>query len=153
VRKQLAAGDTDIGFVGQIESVDAGVLLHIAEDYIPVVASVGADREGNSYNVNADAAAAAVAESLQAFKLVFLSDVEGWRADPDDPSSRISEATAQEVRERIPEVTGGMRPKLEAAVQALESGVSAAHILDGRQPHSLLLELFTHEGIGTKLCP
>ena len=96
---------------------------------------------------------AAVAESLKAFKLIFLSDVEGWRADPDDPSSRISEATTQEVRERIPEVTGGMRPKLEAAVQALESGVSAAHILDGRLPHSLLLELFTDEGIGTKLWP
>jgi acetylglutamate kinase len=90
VAKQLAAGDTDIGFVGQIESVDAGVLLHIAEDYIPLVASVGADREGKSYNVNADAAAAAVAQALGAFKVIFLTDVEGWRADPDDPDSRIS---------------------------------------------------------------
>jgi acetylglutamate kinase len=153
VRKQLASGETDIGFVGEIASVDVDVLLHIAEDYIPVVASVGADIEGHSYNVNADAAAAAVAEALGAFKLVFLTDVEGWRADPADPGSRISEATAQEVRERLPEVTGGMRPKLEAAVQALETGVSAAHIIDGRQPHSLLLELFTNEGIGTKLWP
>jgi acetylglutamate kinase len=153
VRKQLAAGDVDIGFVGQIESVDANVLLHIAEDYIPVVASVGADREGNSYNVNADAAAAAVAGALGAFKVIFLTDVEGWRAQPDDPSSRISEATAAEVRERLPEVTGGMRPKLEACVHALESGVGNAHIVDGRQPHSLLLELFTNEGIGTKLWP
>ena len=153
VKKQLAGGETDIGFVGEIESIDVDVLLHIAEDYIPVVASVGADAEGNSYNVNADAAAAAVAESLKAIKVVFLTDIEGWRADPDDPGSRISEATAQEVRERIPEVTGGMRPKLEAAVHALESGVGAAHILDGRQPHSLLLELFTDEGIGTKLWP
>ena len=153
VRKQLAAGDVDIGFVGQIESVDANVLLHIAEDYIPVVASVGADREGNSYNVNADAAAAAVAGALGAFKVIFLTDVEGWRAQPDDPSSRISEATAAEVRERLPQVTGGMRPKLEACVHALESGVGNAHIVDGRQPHSLLLELFTDEGIGTKLWP
>jgi acetylglutamate kinase len=153
VKKQLASGETDIGFVGEIASVDADVLLHIAEDYIPVVASVGADTEGNSYNVNADAAAAAVAEALGAFKLVFLTDVEGWRADPADSGSRISEATAQEVRERLPEVTGGMRPKLEAAVHALETGVSAAHIIDGRQPHSLLLELFTNEGIGTKLWP
>jgi acetylglutamate kinase len=153
VKKQLAAGETDIGFVGEIENVDVDVLLHIAEDYIPVVASVGADTEGNSYNVNADAAAAAVAASLGAFKIVFLTDVEGWRAEPDDPTSRISEATAQEVRERIPEVAGGMRPKLEAAVYALESGVAHAHILDGRQPHSLLLELFTDEGIGTKLWP
>jgi acetylglutamate kinase len=153
VRKQLAAGGTDIGFVGQIESVDAGVLLHIAEDYIPVVASVGADREGNSYNVNADAAAAAVAEALGAFKVIFLTDVEGWRADPEDPGSRISEATAAEVRERLPQVSGGMRPKLEACVHALEAGVGNAHIVDGRQPHSLLLELFTNEGIGTKLWP
>jgi acetylglutamate kinase len=153
VRKQLAAGDTDIGFVGQIETVDANVLLHIAEDYIPVVASVGADREGNSYNVNADAAAAAVAEALGAFKVIFLTDVEGWRADPDDPASRISEATAAEVRERLPQVQGGMRPKLEACVRALEAGVPNAHIVDGREPHSLLLELFTNEGIGTKLWP
>ncbi|MEA2362677.1 MAG: acetylglutamate kinase [Thermoleophilaceae bacterium] len=153
VRKQLAADQTDIGFVGQIEQVDAGVLLHIAEDYIPVVASVGADREGNSYNVNADAAAAAVAKALGAFKVIFLTDVEGWRADPDDPDSRISEATAAEVRERLPKVAGGMRPKLEACVQALEAGVGNAHIIDGRQPHSLLLELFTNEGIGTKLWP
>jgi acetylglutamate kinase len=153
VRKQLAAGETDIGFVGQIERVDVDVLLHIAEDYIPVVASVGADTEGNSYNVNADAAAAAVAKALGAFKVVFLTDVEGWRADPDDPSSRISEATAAEVRERLGDVGGGMRPKLEACVDALAAGVGNAHIVDGRQPHSLLLELFTDEGSGTKLWP
>jgi acetylglutamate kinase len=153
VRKQLAADETDIGFVGQIEQVDANVLLHIAEDYIPVVASVGADREGQSYNVNADAAAAAVAVALSAYKVIFLTDVEGWRAEPADPTTRISEATAAEVRERLPEVSGGMRPKLEACVYALEGGVGNAHIVDGRQPHSLLLELFTHEGIGTKLWP
>ena len=153
VGKQLAADDTDIGFVGQIEQVDANVLLHIAEDYIPVVASVGADRDGRSYNVNADAAAAAVAQALGAFKVIFLTDVESWRADPDDPATRISEATAAEVRRRLPEVSGGMRPKLEACVNALESGVRNAHIVDGRQPHSLLLELFTDEGIGTKLWP
>ncbi len=153
VRKQLAADDTDIGFVGQIERVDASVLLHIAADYIPVIASVGADTEGHSYNVNADAAAAAVAEALGAFKIVFLTDVEGWRADPADPATRISEATAAEVRERLGSVGGGMLPKLEACIHALESGVGNAHIVDGRQPHSLLLELFTNEGIGTKLWP
>jgi acetylglutamate kinase len=150
VGKQLA-GETDIGFVGQIEEVNPDVLNHIAEDYIPVVASVGADRDGTSYNINADAAAAAVAEALGAFKVVFLTDVEGWRAVPDDPSTRISEATVGEVRERLTEVGGGMRPKLEAAVHALEAGVENAHIVDGRLPHSLLLELFTDEGIGTKL--
>jgi acetylglutamate kinase len=153
VRKRLAGGETDIGFVGDIATVDVDVLLHIAEDYIPVVASVGADTEGRSYNVNADAAAAAVAEALGAFKLVFLTDVEGWRAEPDDPSSRISEATAQEVRDKLPDVSGGMRPKLEACLHALEAGVGNAYIVDGRTPHSLLLELFTNEGIGTKLWP
>jgi acetylglutamate kinase len=153
VRKQLAAGETDIGFVGQIERVDADVLLHIAEDYIPVIASVGADTEGNSYNVNADAAAAAVAEALGAFKVMFLTDVEGWRADADDPASLISEARAAEVRERLADVGGGMRPKLEACLHALAAGVDHAHIVDGRQPHSLLLELFTDEGSGTKLWP
>jgi acetylglutamate kinase len=151
VRKQLAAGNTDIGFVGQIENVDADVLRHIAADYIPVIASVGADADGNSYNVNADAAAAAVAEALGAFKIMFLTDVEGWRADPGDPSTRISEATADELRERLKGVSGGMRPKLEACLHALDSGVGHAHIVDGREPHSLLLELFTNEGIGTKL--
>jgi acetylglutamate kinase len=153
VRKQLAAGERDIGFVGEIEHVDVNVLNHIAEDYIPVVASVGADSEGNSYNVNADAAAASVASALRAFKVIFLTDVEGWLADPADPASRISEASAGDVRERLDGVSGGMRPKLEACVNAVEDGVGAAHIIDGRQPHSLLLELFTDEGIGTKIWP
>jgi acetylglutamate kinase len=153
VRKQLAAGERDIGFVGEIEHVDVTVLNHIAEDYIPVVASVGADSEGNSYNVNADAAASAVASALRAFKVIFLTDVEGWLADPDDPASRISEASAADVRERLGGVSGGMRPKLEACMSAVEDGVGAAHIIDGRQPHSLLLELFTDEGIGTKIWP
>jgi acetylglutamate kinase len=152
VRKQLA-GDTDIGLVGEIERVDVDVLNHIAADYVPVVASVGADREGRSYNVNADAAAGAVAAALHAHKVIFLTDVEGWRADPDDAGTRISEASAAEVRERLPSVEGGMRPKLEACLLALEQGVENAHIVDGRQPHSLLLELFTDEGIGTKLWP
>jgi acetylglutamate kinase len=151
--KKRFAGETDVGFVGEIERVDADVLNHIAEDYIPVIASVGADLDGNSYNVNADAAAAAVADAIGAFKVIFLTDVEGWRADPDDPDSRISEATAEEVRSHLPQVSGGMRPKLEACLHALESGVANAHIIDGRLPHSLLLELFTDEGIGTKLWP
>jgi acetylglutamate kinase len=152
VKKRLA-GETDVGFVGDIARVDVDVLNHIAADYIPVIASVGADTEGHSYNVNADAAAAAVAEALGAFKVVFLTDVNGWRADPADPASRISETTAAELRVRLPEVSGGMRPKLEACLHALEAGVGNAYIVDGRQPHSLLLELFTDEGIGTKLWP
>jgi acetylglutamate kinase len=153
VRKQLAAGGVDIGFVGEIERVDVDVLNHIAEDYIPVVASVGADADGNSYNVNADAAASAVAAALGAFKVVFLTDVEGWLDDPADPGSRISQATAEEVRAKLGGVSGGMRPKLEACVSAVSGGVGSAHIIDGRLPHSLLLELFTDEGIGTKIWP
>jgi acetylglutamate kinase len=150
VRKQLA-GERDIGFVGEIEHVDVDVLLHVAQDYIPVIASVGADAEGHSYNVNADAAAAAVAKSLAAHKVIFLTDVQGWLADPDDPASRISEATADDVMARLPEVAGGMRPKLEACLDAVGGGVGSAQIIDGRQPHSLLLELFTDEGVGTKI--
>ena len=150
VRKQLA-GERDIGFVGEIERVDAGVLLHVAQDYIPVIASVGADAEGHSYNVNADKAASAVARALDAHKVLFLTDVQGWLADPDDPESRISQATVDEVRAQLPQVAGGMRPKLEACVEAVEGGVGSAQIIDGRQPHSLLLELFTDEGVGTKI--
>jgi acetylglutamate kinase len=150
VKKQLA-GDVDIGFVGEIEHVEAGVLHHVAEDYIPVIASVGADAAGTSYNVNADAAAAAVAAALGAFKVIFLTDVNGWRADPSDESSLISEASLGQLRAQLDGVQGGMRPKLEACAAALEGGVPNAHIVDGRLPHSLLLELFTDRGIGTML--
>jgi acetylglutamate kinase len=94
-----------------------------------------------------------VASALRAFKVIFLTDVEGWLADPADPASRISEASAADVRARLAGVSGGMRPKLEACVDAVEDGVGAAHIIDGRLPHSLLLELFTDEGIGTKIWP
>jgi acetylglutamate kinase len=149
-RKQLA-GDVDIGFVGEIERVDVDVLRHIAEDYIPVVASVGADAEGNSYNINADTAAAAVAAALGASKAIFLTDVVGWLEDPADEGSLIAQATLEQAKARLGDVQGGMRPKLEACVAALEGGVPNAHIVDGRRPHSLLLELFTDKGIGTKL--
>jgi len=149
-RKQLA-GDVDIGFVGEIDHVDVNVLRHVAEDYIPVIASVGADAEGTSYNINADTAAAAVAAALGASKAVFLTDVVGWLDDPADEGSLIAQASLEDVRGRLHEVQGGMRPKLEACVQALEGGVPNAHIVDGRRPHSLLLELFTDKGIGTKL--
>ena len=150
VKKQLA-GERDIGFVGEIERVDVDVLNHIAEDYIPVVASVGADREGNSYNVNADAAAAAVASALGAYKIVFLTDVEGWLADPVGPGVADHPEQLRRGCGAAAGVGGGMRPKLEACLQALNGGVRNAHILDGRRPHSLLLELFTDKGIGTKL--
>jgi acetylglutamate kinase len=141
----------DIGFVGRIERVNVGVIEHVASDYIPVIASVGADRDGRSYNVNADEAAGAVAGALGAYKVIFLTDVPGWLEDPADPASLIGQATAERVLRALGDLEGGMRPKLEACVEAIKDGVSAAHILDGRLPHSLLLELFTDAGIGTKI--
>jgi acetylglutamate kinase len=153
VRKHLAGGEIDIGFVGEIEQVDVSVLNHVAQDYIPVVASVGADGEGHSYNVNADEAAGAVAAALSAHKLIFLTDVPGWLNDPPDPDSRISQSDVHEIRARLPEMSGGMVPKLKACADAIDGGVDAAHIIDGREPHSLLLELFTDAGIGTKILP
>ncbi|HEX8206643.1 MAG TPA: acetylglutamate kinase [Solirubrobacteraceae bacterium] len=153
VARTAAPGGEDIGFVGTIDRVDADVIRHVAEDYIPVIASVGADREGHSYNVNADEAAAAVARALGAYKVIFLTDVEGWLRDPADHASVISECRADEVEAAIETITGGMRPKLQACVDAIHGGVTSAHIVDGRQPHSLLLELFTIAGIGTKVTP
>jgi acetylglutamate kinase len=157
VKKRMLAGDDgklrDLGFVGAIEQVDVDVLNHIAEDYIPVVASVGADAEGHSYNVNADEAAGVVASALGAHKVIFLTDVAGWLADPQDTSTLVSETDVEAIRRAIAEgrVAGGMLPKLEACASAVEHGVNSAHIVDGRVSHSLLLELFTDAGIGTKV--
>jgi acetylglutamate kinase len=153
VSRQAGPSGEDVGFVGKIDRVDVDVLNHIAQDYIPVVASMGADREGNSYNVNADEAAGAVARALGAYKVIFLTDVDGWLRDPADPHSVISEAGADEVEEVLDDIAGGMRPKLKACLDAIHGGVTFAHIVDGRVPHSLLLELFTDAGIGTKIRP
>jgi acetylglutamate kinase len=138
-----------VGLVGEVERVDVDVLNHIAEDYIPVVASAGTDRAGNSYNVNADAAAGKVAAALRAHKAIFLTDVPGWLSDPEDPSSLVSRSGVDEVADALDSVSGGMRPKLGACVEAIRGGVTSAHIIDGSRPHSLLLELFTDAGIGT----
>jgi acetylglutamate kinase len=146
-------GGEDIGFVGKIDRVDVGVITHIAEDYIPVIASVGADRVGRSHNINADEAAGAIARALGAYKVIFLTDVSGWLRDASDPDSVISEAGADEVEAALETMQGGMRPKLQACVEAIHGGVTYAHIIDGRLPHSLLLELFTDAGIGTKVRP
>jgi len=147
------ANAEEVGFVGSIERVNVDVLNHIATDFIPVIASIGVDREGTSYNINADEAAGKVAARLGAHKLIFLTDVEGWLADPDDAGSRISRSSISEVEERIGGVGGGMVPKLRGCVDAIHGGVQSAHIIDGREPHSLLLELFTDEGIGTMVTP
>src|SRR5919199_511778 len=151
VARQAAPSGEDIGFVGRIERVDVEVLNHIAQDYIPVVASVGADRDGHSYNVNADEAAGAVARALGAYKVMFLTDVPGWLRDPADPVSVVSEARADEVEAVLPAIAGGMRPKLQACLNAIYGGVNHAHIVDGRVAHALLLELFTDAGLGTKI--
>jgi acetylglutamate kinase len=142
-----------VGFVGTIERVDVDVLNHIAEDYIPVIASSASDADGRPYNVNADEAAGKVAAALGAHKAVFLTDVEGWLEDPDDHDSLIGRATVAEVGAKLGEIEGGMRPKLQACVDAIQGGAQSAHIIDGRKPHSLLLELFTDAGIGTMVTP
>jgi acetylglutamate kinase len=146
-------GGEDIGYVGRIERVNSGVIEHIAEDYIPVIASIGADRAGRSHNVNADDAAAAVARALGAYKIMFLTDVAGWLRDPGDPGSVVSETGADAVEAALERTSGGMRPKLQACLDAIHGGVSFAHIVDGRVPHSILLELFTDAGQGTKIRP
>jgi acetylglutamate kinase len=142
-----------VGFVGTIERVDVDVLNHIAADYIPVIASSAADRNGRAYNVNADEAAGKVAAALGAYKAIFLTDVVGWLADPEDEGSLITRAGVGEVEAKLEEVGGGMRPKLAACVDAIHGGGQSAHIIDGRRPHSLLLELFTDAGIGTMVTP
>ncbi len=153
VVRRTAPDGSDVGFVGRIDRVDVDVINHIAQDYIPVIASIGADRDGQSHNINADEAAGAVARALGAYKVLFLTDVEGWLRDPADDTTLVSEASADEVQAALEGVGGGMRPKLQACVDAIHGGVASAHIVDGRVPHSVLLELFTDAGYGTKITP
>ena len=147
------ANAEQVGFVGSMERVDVDVLNHIAADYIPVIASSASDPGGQTYNVNADEAAGKVAAALGAYKAIFLTDVEGWLDDPGDGASLISRASVQEVEARLPGLEGGMRPKLQACVDAIRGGTRSAHIIDGRKAHSLLVELFTDAGIGTMVRP
>jgi acetylglutamate kinase len=142
----------DIGQVGAIDKVNPEIISTvIREGYIPVVAPVAAGEGGKSYNVNADSAAGALAEALQADKLIILTDVEGILADKDDTESLISTIKVGEVPDLIRKgiIQGGMIPKVECCVSAVNSGVKTTHILDGRVPHSILLEIFTDRGIGT----
>jgi acetylglutamate kinase len=145
-----------LGFVGTVLGVDPTILRRLlAEGLIPVVATIGADESGQAYNINADTVAGAIAESLGAEKLVFLTDVEGLRADPGDPASLIRQVTADQLSQMIESgaAGGGMVPKAQACVRAVQAGVRRAHMLDGRVPHALLLELFTDGGIGTMVVP
>lgn len=143
----------DVGYVGRVTRVDTGVIDHIAQDFVPVIASVGSDEDGRSHNINADEAAAAVARALGATRLIFLTDVAGWLRDASDPDSLIVQAATDEVEAALDGISGGMRPKLQACVDAVHSGVGAASIVDGRRPHSVLLELFTDDGCGTQIRP
>jgi acetylglutamate kinase len=152
-RVSPVANADQVGFVGAIDRVEVDVLNHISADYIPVIASTASDREGQSHNVNADEAAGKVAAALGAHKAIFLTDVEGWLADPADTDSLIARATVEEVDGQLAGIEGGMRPKLTACADAIRGGAQAAHIIDGRQPHSLLVELFTDAGIGTMITP
>lgn len=144
----------DIGFVGDIVSVDTKLVEDLIEnDFLPVIFPLGMDEEFNTYNVNADEAAAAIAMGLHAEKLVYLSDVEGVREDPDNPESVLSELFVHEAEELIERgvISGGMLPKIQNCIDALKGGITRIHIMDGRIPHSLLLEIFTNKGIGTAI--
>lgn len=146
--------DVDLGFVGQVDRVDRNVIENLAyTDQVPVIPSMCEDDQGIRYNVNADTAAMAVAQSLGAEKLVFLSDVNGVRRDPEDPESIIDSLTAEEARALIEDgtISGGMIPKVEACLETLQRGVRKIHIIDGRLRHSLLLEIFTTKGVGTEI--
>jgi acetylglutamate kinase len=151
-----AGKPVDLGFVGEVRDVNRDLLLAtIAKGTIPIIPSIGVDRQGQRYNVNADTAAAAVARSLDAEKLVFISDIPGILADKHDPNSLISHLTHARCRELIADGTidAGMVPKVEAALDALKAGVGKVHIVDGRQPHSLLFEIYSNTGIGTEIVP
>jgi len=153
VKKKYSGGE-DIGFVGEIEEVDPKILFDLLEkDFLPIVCPIGLDENFQTYNINADDAACAIAGAVNAEKLAFLTDIEGVRRVPDDPSTLISELTVSEARELLDSgyVVGGMLPKLNNCIHAVEDGVSRVHILDGRLAHCLLLEIFTNKGIGTAI--
>ena len=153
VTKKLSNGE-DIGFVGEVKEVNPKLILDLIEnDFLPVICPVGTDENGNSYNVNADDAACAIAKAVKAENLAFLTDIEGLYRDKDDPGTLISELDLEEAHELIKDgyIGGGMLPKLNNCIDAVENGVSRVHIMDGRIPHCLLLEIFTNNGIGTAI--
>ena len=150
---QVDGKQTDIGFVGDIVSVNTKVLTDLTQQgYIPVVAPIGVDSEGNSYNINADTVAGAIAEALEAEKLMLLTDIEGIKESSDSVEA-LPCLNRKEIYQMIDEgkIVGGMIPKVKGAIQAIEAGVTSVHIIDGRVPHCLLLEIFTDHGIGTMI--
>lgn len=153
VDKKYSNGQ-DIGYVGDIKEVNPKILFNLLEnDFLPIVCPIGLDDDYKTYNINADDAACAIARAVNAEKLAFLTDIEGVYKDPKDPSTLISELTASEAKELLNSgyVVGGMLPKLNNCINAIENGVSRVHILDGRIAHCLLLEIFTNKGIGTAI--
>ena len=153
VEKKYSNGE-DIGFVGEITEVNPQILYDLLEkDFLPIICPVGMDAEYNSYNINADDAACAIAKAVKAEKLAFLTDIEGVYKDPKDKDTLISELRVSEARELIGDgfIGEGMLPKLNNCIDAIENGVSRVHILDGRIAHCLLLEIFTNRGIGTAI--
>ena len=153
VEKKYSNGE-DIGFVGEITEVNPQILYDLLEkDFLPIICPVGMDAEYNSYNINADDAACAIAKAVKAEKLAFLTDIEGVYKDPKDKDTLVSELRVSEARELIGDgfIGGGMLPKLNNCIDAIENGVSRVHILDGRIAHCLLLEIFTNRGIGTAI--
>lgn len=153
VEKKYSDGK-DIGFVGEITDVNPKVLFDLLEkDFLPIVCPIGMDRDFKTYNINADDAACAIAKAVNAEKLAFLTDIEGVYKDPSDPSTLISELTIDEAHQLIEDgfIGGGMLPKLNNCIDAIDNGVSRVHIMDGRIPHCLLLEIFTNRGIGTAI--
>ncbi|MBR6637973.1 MAG: acetylglutamate kinase [Lachnospiraceae bacterium] len=153
VEKKYSDGK-DIGFVGEVTEVNPKVIYDLLEkDFLPVICPIGLDENFDTYNINADDAACAIARAVNAEKLAFLTDIEGVYADPSDKSTLISELTIEEANKLIGtgNIGGGMLPKLNNCIDAIENGVSRVHILDGRIPHCLLLEIFTHKGIGTAI--
>jgi acetylglutamate kinase len=146
--------EVDLGLVGEVVSVNHGILnMFTSNDYIPVIAPIGMADNGSTLNINADTAAGEIAQSVQAEKLIILTDVPGVLRDPDDPSSLIQRIRVDEVPQLIEDgvISGGMIPKIETCVDAVKNGVKSAHILDGRIPHTILLEIFTKEGVGTMI--
>ena len=153
VEKKLSGGE-DIGYVGEVKSVDATIIHSLLkDDFLPVICPVGYDASFHSYNINADDAACAIARAVNAEKLAFLTDIEGVYRDYNDKSTLISELSTSEAKELLSGGTigGGMLPKLGNCIEAIENGVSRVHILDGRIPHCLFLEIFTNKGIGTAI--
>ena len=147
-----SAKNPELGFVGDVEKINPGILQRLLDDeFVPVVATIGVDASGQAYNINADTVAGAIAEALGAEKLVYLTDIEGLRRIVTDAESLIRQTTPDELDQLMNDgtIAGGMIPKVESCVHAVRNGVKRAHILDGRIPHVLLLELFTDSGIGT----